>query len=114
MAMGPVQNCIIGAKYYRYSKGVEVKKSLSYSQKLLLVLMCVAMAWVTWSYVLASLGKDPVENLAIAIVSTLIVALLAYFVKSFGEKNSRNKYKVDENGTPYELEGVSNGDESDC
>ena len=90
------------------------KKTLSYSQKLLLVLICVSTAWVTWSYVLASLGKDPVENLAIAIVSTLIVALLAYFVKSFGEKNSRNKYKVDENGMPYELEGVVNGDESDC
>ena len=89
------------------------KKTLSYSQKLLLVLIFAAMAWVTWSYVLASLGKDPVENLAIAIVSTLIIALLAYFIKSFGEKNSRNKYKVDENGTPYELEGVSNGDESD-
>ena len=89
------------------------KKSLSYSQKLMLVLICASMAWVTWSYVLASLGKDPVENLAIAIVSTLILGLLAYFVKSFGEKNSRNKYKVDENGTPYELEGVSNGYESD-
>lgn len=89
------------------------KKSLSYSQKLLLVLMCVAISWVTWSYVLASLGKDPVENLAIAIVSTLIVALLAYFVKSFGEKNSRNKYKVDENGTPYDLEGVSNESDSE-
>ena len=76
-------------------------KTLSYSQKLLLVLICTSIAWVTWSYILASLGKDPVENLAIAIVSTLIVALLAYFVKSFGEKNSRNKYKVDENGTPY-------------
>lgn len=89
------------------------KKTLSYSQKLLLVLICASMAWVTWSYVLASLGKDPVENLAIAIVSTLIVALLAYFVKSFGEKNSRNKYKVNEDGTPYGLEGVNNGNESD-
>lgn len=112
--MGPVRSCTIGARHCRCNKGVEVKKSLSYSQKLLLVLICVSTAWVTWSYVLASLGKDPVENLAIAIVSTLIVALLAYFVKSFGEKNSRNKYKVDENGMPYELEGVSNGDESDC
>ena len=112
--MGPVRSCTIGAKHYRYSKGVEVKKSLSYSQKLLLVLICVSTAWVTWSYVLASLGKDPVENLAIAIVSTLILGLLAYFIKSFGEKNSRNKYKVDENGMPYELEGVNNGDESDC
>ena len=89
------------------------KKTLSYSQKLLLVLICVSTAWVTWSYILASLGKDPVENLAIAIVSTLILGLLAYFVKSFGEKNSRNKYKVDENGTPYELEGVVDGNESD-
>lgn len=89
------------------------KKSLSYSQKLMLVLICASMAWVTWSYVLASLGKDPVENLAIAIVSTLILGLLAYFIKSFGEKNSRNKYKVDENGTPYNMEGVRNGYESD-
>ena len=94
-------------------KGDYGKKTLSYSQKLLLVLICVSTAWVTWSYILASLGKDPVENLAIAIVSTLILGLLSYFVKSFGEKNSRNKYKVDENGTPYELEGVSNGYESD-
>ena len=78
----------------------------------MLVLICASMTWVTWSYVLASFGKDPVENLAIAIVSTLIVALLAYFVKSFGEKNSRNKYKVDENGMPYDVEIMEVEDES--
>lgn len=110
--MGPVQSCIIGAKRCHCSKGVEVKKSLSYSQKLMLVLICASMAWVTWSYVLASLGKDPVENLAIAIVSTLILGLLAYFIKSFGEKNSRNKYKVDECGVPYDVEIMEVEDES--
>ena len=77
VAMAPALNCTIGAKRCHCSKGVEVKKSLSYSQKLMLVLICASMTWVTWSYVLASFGKDPVENLAIAIVSTLIVALLA-------------------------------------
>ena len=71
-------------------------KTLSYSQKVMLVLICASMAWVTWSYVLASLGKDPVEHLAISIVSTLIVALLAYFVKSFGERTPRNNSKLNE------------------
>lgn len=77
---------------------------LTFSQKLLVLLISISTVWVTWSYILATIGKEPVENLAIAIVTTLILGLLAYFIKSFGEKNSRNKYKVDENGIPYDIE----------
>ena len=85
-------------------------KKLTFSQKLLLVLLSISAIWVTWSYILATIGREPVENLAIAIVSTLILGLLAYFIKSFGEKNSRNKYKVDECGIPYaEKMEVENG-----
>ena len=82
---------------------------LTFSQKLLVLLISISTVWVTWSYILATIGKEPIENLAIAIVTTLILGLLAYFIKSFGEKNSRNKYKVDECGIPYELkEGEEN------
>lgn len=80
---------------------MDKSKKLTFSQKLLLVLLSISAIWVTWSYILATIGKEPIENLAIAIVSTLILGLLAYFIKSFGEKNSRNKYKVDECGIPY-------------
>ena len=85
-------------------------KQLTFSQKLILLLLATSIIWVTWSYILATIGREPVESLAIAIVSTLILGLLAYFIKSFGEKNSRNKYKVDECGIPYELreEGEEN------
>ena len=76
---------------------------LTFSQKLILLLLATSIIWVTWSYILATIGREPVESLAIAIVSTLILGLLAYFIKSFGEKNSRNKYKVDECGIPYAL-----------
>ena len=88
------------------------KKKLTFSQKLILLLLATSIIWVTWSYILATIGREPVESLAIAIVSTLILGLLAYFIKSFCEKNSRNKYKVDECGTPYDLketEGETNG-----
>ena len=80
---------------------MDKSKKLTFSQKLLLVLLSISAIWVTWSYILATIGREPVESLAIAIVSTLILGLLAYFIKSFGEKNSRNKYKVDECGIPY-------------
>lgn len=79
-------------------------KKLTFSQKLLLGLLSISAVWVTWSYILATIGREPVENLAIAIVSTLILGLLAYFIKSFGEKNSRNKYKINECGVPYGVE----------
>lgn len=85
-------------------------KNLTFSQKLILLLLATSIIWVTWSYILATIGREPVESLAIAIVSTLILGLLAYFIKSFGEKNSRNKYKVDECGIPYDLK---EGDENE-
>lgn len=87
-----------------------MKKSYTFTQRVISILMVVSVIWVTWSFVLATIGKEPVENLSIAIVSTLIIALLGYFVKNLGEKNSRNKYKVDENGIPWEVEhGYNDG-----
>ena len=92
---------------------MDKNKQLTFSQKLILLLLATSIIWVTWSYILATIGREPVESLAIAIVSTLILGLLAYFIKSFGEKNSRNKYKVDECGIPYDLKEGEENESSD-
>lgn len=85
------------------------KKKLTFSQKVILVLLLFSIFWVTWSFVLATLGKEPVENLSIAVVTTLILGLIGYFIKSFKEKDSRNVNKIDEFGIPYSMEGESHG-----
>ena len=80
------------------------KKKLTISHKLIITLLVVSIVWVSASYVLAALGKEALQELSSTVVSVLIIGLVAYFIKSFGEKNSRNKYGIDENGIPYEYE----------
>ena len=82
------------------------KKKLTISHKLIITLLVVSIVWVSASYVLAALGKEALQELSSTVVSVLIIGLVAYFIKSFGEKNSRNKYGVDEDGIPFEYENI--------
>ena len=55
---------------------------------------------VITSYTWAWFQKDTVSNVTLEIFATCMVPVVAYSIKSFLEKNSRNKYMVDENGIP--------------
>lgn len=49
------------------------------------------------------MGLDPDPALAVQSVITIIGAFISYILYSFGLKNSRNKYGVDENGQPWKI-----------
>lgn len=60
-----------------------------------LFLICIAA-----SYVLAWFDKNPVGELSIALSASFTGVVASYLVKSYKEKDSRNKYRVDEFGNP--------------
>ena len=67
--------------------------------------------FVVWSYVLASIGDYEVnEGIATALIYTVVGAYVSYVLASYGEKNSRNKYDIDENGNKR-IEEVHEGGE---
>lgn len=59
--------------------------------------------WVTWSYILAEKGLDTNSAVTTAIVTQCIASNLGYYSYQGWLKNSRNKYRTDENGVPFEM-----------
>ena len=53
------------------------------------------------SFTLSAFGRDPVSDVSITVFSGCTAGIIAYAVKSLGEKISRNKYGLDEYGKPY-------------
>lgn len=92
---------IIGVKKRRKKK-VEFSKILV-AWALVLTTVCVAL-----SYALSFTDHDPTSDVTVAVASACIAIAVAYEAKSFGEKNSRNKYGVDRNG--YKIEQDSDDD----
>ena len=80
-------------------KKVEFSKILV-TWALVLTTLCVAL-----SYILSFSDHDPASDVTVAVASACIAIAVAYEAKSFGEKNSRNKYGVDKNG--YKIEPTS-------
>lgn len=62
------------------------------------ILLC-CFAFVVWSYLLATFGEcDTNGDIATALIYTVVGAYASYVFASFGEKNSRNRYGIDETG----------------
>lgn len=76
------------------------KKKLEFKKIIVILTFVFATVWVSLSYVLSFLDKQPVESVSIAAISTLLAAIVAYCVASYKEKDSRNKYGYDEDGNP--------------
>lgn len=79
------------------------KKKVEFKKKLAIFAVLIIILSSGTSYVLAFLGLQTVENLAAIIITTCFAYLVAYATTSTFEKNSRNKYQVDENGVPFNL-----------
>ncbi len=74
-------------------------KKIEFSKLIIIAIFVLCSRWVELTYRLAMADKGQIaEQLAIAIVTTILGSIIAYSLKSFGEKNSRNKYKVEEKG----------------
>ena len=70
------------------------KKSVEFSKKLVAWALANTSICVAISYILSYLDKDPCAEITVSIASACIAIAVAYEAKSFGEKNSRNKYGV--------------------
>lgn len=73
-------------------------------------LACVGI-WMIWRYyylveLAVEMGSSslPDASLPIAGITSIIVPIISYLSYQFSLKNSRNKYKVDENGNPFSSE----------
>ena len=71
-----------------------------FSKRIVTAALVFAGVCTSGSYLLALLGREPVENLTIAVLTSVAAVPLGYFCKSAFEKNSRNKYGVNLDDAP--------------
>lgn len=86
------------------------RKKIETSKKLAVWAVCIATGASIASYVLAALGHEAVSDVTTVIFTACIGYLITYAGKSLGEKVSRNKHGLDENGKPYNEKGQENND----
>lgn len=74
------------------------KRKMEFSKKLVVWALALTTLCLATSYILSYLDHDACSEITTAVVTTCIAIAVSYEVKSYGEKNSRNKYGIDENG----------------
>lgn len=78
-----------------------MKKKIETKKILAIIIIVFGLVWVSSSYVLAAMDiYQTNENVSSAVVISIIGVYLSYCMASFSEKNSRNKYNINENGEP--------------
>ena len=85
-------------------KTAQKKRRLSFSKIVVLWVLILTTASVIASYALSALDKQTVESLSMTLITALAASIVTYCIKSLGEKASRNKYHLDENGSPNQQE----------
>jgi hypothetical protein len=60
------------------------------------------MLGITCSYVLAFFKDNTNDAVTVALITTIMGACVSYMIYQFKLKDSRNKYKIDEDGKPLE------------
>lgn len=71
-----------------------MKKKTEFSKRLVTWALVLTTICVAVSYALAFLDHDTCAEVTVAVSSACIAIGVGYEAKSFGEKNSRNKYNV--------------------
>lgn len=79
-------------------KGRSTTKKIEFSKILVAWALVLTTLCVILSYALSFADHDPASDVTVAVASACIAIAVAYEAKSFGEKNSRNKYGIDERG----------------
>lgn len=76
---------------------------MEFMQKVILLVLRFSIVWVSGSYILAALDKiNPLENLGIGVVSTIIASVLAYAMQNcsrakwFKDKTANKEGSTDE------------------
>ena len=75
------------------------KNKIEFSKILVAWAVVITTACVLASYVLAIFGLDVCSDVTVAVITTCVAIAVSYEAKSFGEKNSRNRYGIGIDGT---------------
>lgn len=70
------------------------KKKLEFSKLLVLWSLILTTACIIISYILAFQDHDSCSDITTSVATTCIAIAVGYEAKSFGEKNSRNRYGI--------------------
>ena len=87
-----------------------MNKKMEFSKKITIFAAVLMFIAFLLSVILAFFEKDPIETITGTIITVCGGEILSYYIKSAAEKNSRNKYRVAEDGTPYDYEFMEGGD----
>lgn len=71
---------------------------MEFSKKLVIWALAITTLCLAISYVLSYFDHDNCSDITAAVVTTCIAIAVSYEAKSYGEKNSRNKYGIDLDG----------------
>ena len=82
----------------------KVPKPWEFSKKLAVWAAVMATVSAAASYVLAIFDKQTTSDVTTTIFTACIGYLITYAGKSLGEKMSRNRHGLDENGQPYDYQ----------
>lgn len=74
------------------------KKKVEFSKVLVSWALVITTLCIVFSYVLSFTDRDPASDVTVTVAGACIAIAVSYEAKSFGEKNSRNKYGIDRNG----------------
>ena len=87
------------------------KQKIEFKKLAFAIILILCFIFITWSYLLASFGDYEVnEGIATALIYTVIGTYASYALASYGEKNSRNKYNIDESGNKRPERGEKGDD----
>ncbi len=87
----------------------KVKKKTEFSKKLVAWALAMTTFSILTSYLLALTDHESCSEITVAVITTCIAIAVSYEAKSYGEKNSRNKYGVDENGRKITRDTTDDG-----
>jgi len=71
---------------------------LSFTKVVVCTMLCLATAWITWSYVLATTAlllysnADPLSDLSSVVCQTIIATVISYCVKALCENISKYNF----------------------
>ena len=71
-------------------------KKITYTKIIVTIYSIAVIVWITWSYILATLGYEEMpENLSVQVVVIGVASILGYFLKSFFETKEEEKMKFE-------------------
>ena len=89
-----------------------MKNKIEFKKIALAVILILSFVFITWSFILAQCGIYQTNSgISETLVNTVLGSYVAYVIASFSEKNSRNKYGIDERGKSLKDSEGEKGDD---